>query len=796
MIIEQAQKTAVSVGNIQENVVGIDAKNVNFITSLLTEKLYSYPIESFIREIVSNAYDSHIEAGSDEPVLITIEYAKSDKYEISIRDYGVGLSPERFEMIYKNIGSSSKRESNDYIGCLGIGRFAGLAVSGMCTIISYYNGTKDVYVMYKDEGTVHIDRVSSSKTGEKNGLSVSCVIDNNYSNSDAIKRGILDIAYFPQIYVHNETRIPIPENFNKRKVIKHKSYAYILSEDCTKHKDGITAPFDFGELSTGIRYEVLYGNVLYPVNIPAPKPPKTFLPAGREFVLRFDIGELDITPSREALQMTKKTVNALYKKIAEYNKEILDTMKGRFKEFSDFSELFTGFGDSYYSFLIPFDEIDGEKIYGSTHYEFYASLLGNSIYNSPFKDEKGNNIVVPAEYVLIFVNSLFLRTNSIDAEYKHLYDSQDRARTYNYTNIRTMISALKNSSLFVNKDKVLSPILRLYIKKQPLKDIFIFSKKEEHKFIEACHTTILSNIGKEISLSSVVVNKTTDIYFKTLLRGLFSWYFNSRKELSKRLLPESIFDEWKALHPKVEREKKKVDSSDVILYYIDPWAQKVKKLDNNKTALNYKGTVVYMDKNNVSILELCKLRDFSTGPCLEINSERVLFVATANKNLEWCKESGFVPVEDWINNETNPFFKRLSAITLWIRSNKLNIQTVNSLLNRAGNNPWIPSRRMDYFNRINIEYIYKLKSVAKDSYLGETIESCIKNNFVDWKLFAKLPTISELTLLKINIDELLPRKSSISLWNLALMKSRVIPFNVKMYSHSKKVLNECIKGWR
>ena len=30
MIIEQAQKTAVSVGNIQENVVGIDAKNVNF----------------------------------------------------------------------------------------------------------------------------------------------------------------------------------------------------------------------------------------------------------------------------------------------------------------------------------------------------------------------------------------------------------------------------------------------------------------------------------------------------------------------------------------------------------------------------------------------------------------------------------------------------------------------------------------------------------------------------------------------------------------------------------------------
>ena len=175
---------------------------------------------------------------------------------------------------------------------------------------------------------------------------------------------------------------------------------------------------------------------------------------------------------------------------------------------------------------------------------------------------------------------------------------------------------------------------------------------------------------------------------------------------------------------------------------------------------------------------------------------RYMYGWCASKFICTNKESGFIPVEDWINNETNPFFKRLSAITLWIRNNKLNIQTVNNLLDRTGNNPWIPSRRMDYFSRINAGYIYKLRGVAKDSYLGETIESCIKNNFVDWKLFAKLPTISELTLLKINIDELLPRKSSISLWNLALMKSRVIPFNVKMYSHSKKVLNECIKGWR
>lgn len=125
MILTPEQKSSIAIGNIQSNTVGIDAQNVNFITNLLTDRLYSNPIESFLREIVSNAYDSHVEANTDEPILIKLDYALNGtqrdewKYEISIRDYGTGLSRERFEAIYKNIGSSTKRESNDFIGSLG-----------------------------------------------------------------------------------------------------------------------------------------------------------------------------------------------------------------------------------------------------------------------------------------------------------------------------------------------------------------------------------------------------------------------------------------------------------------------------------------------------------------------------------------------------------------------------------------------------------------------------------------------------------------------------------------------------
>lgn len=129
MILTEAVDNVQTTGQITENKVGIDARNLDFIATLLTSNLYSKPINSFLRETVANAYDSHVEAGNKEPILLLIQEIEKYYYprcsestykvRISIRDYGVGLSPERFEEIYRNIGSSTKRSSNDFIGCFG-----------------------------------------------------------------------------------------------------------------------------------------------------------------------------------------------------------------------------------------------------------------------------------------------------------------------------------------------------------------------------------------------------------------------------------------------------------------------------------------------------------------------------------------------------------------------------------------------------------------------------------------------------------------------------------------------------
>lgn len=118
MIIDTSQGNIEVVGDIKEFKTSIDPKNLEFITTLLSSNLYSDPEQSFIREIVSNAWDSHVEAGTtDIPVIVKFS-RNGGYYNVTIRDYGVGLSPERFQEVYCNIGSSTKRESNEFIGGL------------------------------------------------------------------------------------------------------------------------------------------------------------------------------------------------------------------------------------------------------------------------------------------------------------------------------------------------------------------------------------------------------------------------------------------------------------------------------------------------------------------------------------------------------------------------------------------------------------------------------------------------------------------------------------------------------
>ena len=79
MIINAQQSDIQVTGDITEFKSSIDPKNLEFITTLLSSNLYSAPERSFMREIVSNAWDSQVEAGTTNiPIIIKITEALTE----------------------------------------------------------------------------------------------------------------------------------------------------------------------------------------------------------------------------------------------------------------------------------------------------------------------------------------------------------------------------------------------------------------------------------------------------------------------------------------------------------------------------------------------------------------------------------------------------------------------------------------------------------------------------------------------------------------------------------------------
>lgn len=291
MIIQERKDVS---SNIINNTVGIDVSNIGFISQLLTSNLYEKPLESFLRETVANAIDATKESGNDTPVLIYINCENNMNTKIFIRDYGTGLSPERFDKIYKNIGSSTKRDSNDYIGAFGIGRFSCLSLSDECYITSYFNNKKYEYIIYKGNGQVNIDLINTSDTEEPNGLMVS--VEKEWITLDNLKSALeklflLNIHIVLNIeknsYVGKSDTERLISSINEKKSIEYKNF-YSIPNTVTK--------------VSGVEM----GGIIYPCKY-------RDIPKG--CIIKVPMGSLLLTPSREGIQDNNKNQEIIDKHI-------------------------------------------------------------------------------------------------------------------------------------------------------------------------------------------------------------------------------------------------------------------------------------------------------------------------------------------------------------------------------------------------------------------------------------------------------------------------------------------------
>ena len=145
---------------------------------ILSDSLYSDKVMAVIRELSTNAYDAHIAAKNRNPFKVTLPTQANPNF--IVRDYGTGLSQNDMEELYTTYGASNKNDSNDFVGCLGLGSKSPFAYTKSFSTASYYNGTKYSYIAAMDEsGVPSLNLFNISPIDEPNGLEISFAVKNH-----------------------------------------------------------------------------------------------------------------------------------------------------------------------------------------------------------------------------------------------------------------------------------------------------------------------------------------------------------------------------------------------------------------------------------------------------------------------------------------------------------------------------------------------------------------------------------------------------------------------------------------
>jgi hypothetical protein len=502
MIFETDKKKDVEqTGDIKNNNVSIDTNNIDFIVTILSTNLYSKPIESFIRETVSNAWDSHIEAGVDDPVILELGKDTEGNEFCRIQDFGVGLSPERFNNVYKNIGSSTKRSDNTQIGGFGIGRFSALAYSDVVHITSVHEGKKYIYMMYKDGNSISIDMLHDFPTDEKNGLEVKLpILSGDFDNfATAIKS---QLVYFENLYVIDtaredsdgnlDFRVDIQKDYNSFSIKKYNNF-WVNSLDKTKE------------------INLLLGKVRYPVRISSLDTNYSNKVSEYPISLLFDIGDLDVTPNREEVLYSAKNKATIEAKLdlalAEIDELILQE---KTKNYDKIPEYLEAISNTQYLSLLTLDHEDDIRLRLSDN-KRNLTLNGENFDAKSFKrmhDEMMAYGGFNSQYTLSN-SKIKYDTNSVSFDLIKnnfsLYHISDFGIVKNITK-RYVRETFKNRSRFIKNNRPIRVHVKNYM--QRMKDLVEENKRAlnngwnrdkfiyEHKAFKIIAKNILSNIAK------------------------------------------------------------------------------------------------------------------------------------------------------------------------------------------------------------------------------------------------------------------------------------------------------------
>ena len=296
----------------------IRQENVAHIFSILRNQLYANKVLAVIREYSTNAFDAHIEANVSRPIEVTLPTSFSPTF--IVRDFGFGLSPDDVNNIFASYGASTKRNTNEQVGMLGLGSKSAFCYVNSFMIVSRNNGTEYTYQAYIDETNVGKVALLSSKPTDETGLSVHININSavDYSNfrNNCVKF-FQNFNPMPKFYGDSSIANLIEQAQNKKPLISGDNWEMHRREY-----------YGEGDLS------VLMGNVLYPTTLDSlDYDTRKYIQNSRSHIIfRANIGDVKPSASRENLEMDNKTKDYILKGVQKIQSDIKDTIKASFDD--------------------------------------------------------------------------------------------------------------------------------------------------------------------------------------------------------------------------------------------------------------------------------------------------------------------------------------------------------------------------------------------------------------------------------------------------------------------------------
>lgn len=265
---------------------------------IISDNLYSKPVEAIVRELSCNAVDSHIKAGkADVPFVVKLPNRLDNTFYI--QDFGTGLTPQEMREVYTVVFKSDKQHTNDYTGCFGLGSKTPFSVVSQFSVESVVKGRKWIYSAYLDDQRVPaIADISKGgfDTDEANGVKISFSVPQNKVTEfvSATERVLPYFSLKPQI-------------LGGTVIVKEIEYARTTEDYGLRNGDSYSST-----------PKAIMGNVAYEINTSA-----LGVNVPRKLDLFFELGELTPTPSREQLQYDDRTKAAIKRKHAKFVAEFL-----------------------------------------------------------------------------------------------------------------------------------------------------------------------------------------------------------------------------------------------------------------------------------------------------------------------------------------------------------------------------------------------------------------------------------------------------------------------------------------